>query len=182
MRVVPREAPFVPTLDGRGFVYVAGWPRGPPRCITRTEDAMFEQFARRSVLELEPYGWEASSAVIAARHQLAPTDVLRFDLNTFPSSPPSWHAAMTAIRDADGPQEYADPSYTELTDLLAAYCSMDQAQILVGAGADEILSIIAQTFLDPGDVAVVTAPTYPMHALRPQQLGALVRTCPLAAG
>jgi histidinol-phosphate aminotransferase len=142
---------------------------------------MFEQFARRSVLELEPYGWEASSAVIAARHQLAPTDVLRFDLNTFPSSPPSWHAAMTAIRDADGPQEYADPSYAELTDLLAAYCGVDQAQILVGAGADEILSIISQTFLDPGDAVVVTAPTYPMHALRPQQVGALVRICRLAS-
>jgi histidinol-phosphate aminotransferase len=143
---------------------------------------MFEQFARRSVLELEPYGWEASSAAIAARHRLATTDVLRFDLNTIPSPPPSWHAAMTAIRDADGPQEYADPSYAELTHLLAAYCGVDQAQVLVGAGADEILSIIAQTFLDPGDAVVVTAPTYPLHALRPQQLGAIVQTCPLAAG
>ncbi|CAA9588115.1 MAG: Histidinol-phosphate aminotransferase [uncultured Thermomicrobiales bacterium] len=143
---------------------------------------MLEQFARRSVVELEPYGWEAPNRIIAARHNLPLADVLRFDLNTFPSPPPSWRAAMTAARDADGPHEYADPTYAELTHLLAAYCGVDPAQVMVGAGGDEVLSIIGQTFLDPGDAVAVTAPTYPLHALRPRQLGAVVRTCPLGAG
>jgi histidinol-phosphate aminotransferase len=150
--------------------------------MARTEDAMLAQFARRSVVELEPYGWEASNAVIAARHNLPLGDVLRFDLNTVAARPRWWQAAMTTARDDDGPQEYADPSYAELTQLLADYCGVDQAQVLVGAGADEVLSIISQTFLDPGDAVAVTAPTYPLHAIRPQQLGAVVRTCPLGAG
>ena len=115
------------------------------------------------------------------RHHLPADTILRFDLNTVPSAPPSWHAAMTAARDLGGPQEYADPSYDELTGLLGAYCAVDPAQILVGAGADEILAIICQTFLDRGDAVVVTAPTYPVHTLRPQQLGATVRVCPLDA-
>lgn len=143
---------------------------------------MLEQFARRSIVELEPYAWEAPSTVIAARHNLLPHEVLRFDLNTVVAAPPSWRAAMTAARDDDGPQEYADPSYAELTGLLGAYCGVDPAQILVGAGADEILAIICHTFLEAGDAVVVTAPTYPVHALRPQQLGATVRTCLLGAG
>ena len=143
---------------------------------------MLEQFARRSVVELEPYGWEAPNTVIAARHNLPLADVLRFDLNTFPVRPRWWEAAMTTARDDDGPQEYADPSYDELTRLLAASCRVEQGQVLVGAGADEVLAIIAQTFLDPGDAVAVTAPTYPLHALRPQQLGAVVRTCPLGPG
>ena len=142
---------------------------------------MLAHFARRSVVEIEPYGWEAPNTVIAARHHLPADTILRFDLNTVPSAPPSWHAAMTAARDLGGPQEYADPSYAELTGLLGAYCAVDPAQILVGAGADEILAIICQTFLDRGDAVVVTAPTYPVHTLRPQQLGATVRVCPLDA-
>lgn len=143
---------------------------------------MLAQFARRSVVELEPYGWEAPNAVIAARHNLPLADVLRFDLNTVAARPRWWQAAMTTARDDDGPQEYADPSYSELTQLLADYCRVDASQVMVGAGADEVLSIIAQTFLDPGDAVAVTAPTYPLHAIRPQQLGAVVRTCPLGAG
>jgi histidinol-phosphate aminotransferase len=143
---------------------------------------MLEQFARRSVVELEPYGWEAPNRVIAARHNLPLADVLRFDLNTMPGRPRWWRAAMSAASADDDPQEYADPSYAELTRLLADYCGVDPAQVLVGAGADEVLAIIAQTFLDPGDAVAVTAPTYPLHALRPQQLGAVVRTCPLGAG
>ena len=140
---------------------------------------MLEHFARRSVVELEPYSWEAPNREIAARHNLPLAEVLRFDLNTFPARPRWWQAVMTLARDDDGPQEYADPSYSELTHLLGDYCGVAAAQVLVGAGADEVLSIISQTFLDPGDVVVVTAPTYPLHALRPQQLGATVRTCPL---
>ncbi|CAA9580831.1 MAG: Histidinol-phosphate aminotransferase [uncultured Thermomicrobiales bacterium] len=140
---------------------------------------MLAHFARRSVVEIEPYGWEATDALIAARHRLPADTILRFDLNTVPSAPPSWHAAMTAARDEGGPQEYADPTYDELTRLLGGYLGVAPTQILVGAGADEILSIICQTFLDPGDAVVVTAPTYPVHTLRPQQLGATVRVCPL---
>ncbi len=152
------------------------------RCMARTEDAMLEHFARRSVVELEPYGWEAPNTTIAARHNLPLADVLRFDLNTMPGRPRWWRAAMAAACDADDPQEYADPSYAALTRLLGDYCGVDAAQVLVGAGADEVLAIIAQTFLDPGDAVAVTAPTYPLHALRPQQLGAVVRICPLGAG
>jgi len=146
------------------------------------EEAMLADFARRSVVAIEPYGWEATSATIAARHQLPADTILRFDLNTVPSAPPSWYAAMTAARDEGGPQEYADPTYDELTSLLGDYCDVAPDQVLVGAGADEILAIICQTFLDVGDAVVVTAPTYPVHALRPQQLGATVRVCPLGPG
>lgn len=142
---------------------------------------MLSHFARRSVVEIEPYGWEAPNTVIAARHQLPAESILRFDLNTVSSAPPSWYAAMTAARDEGGPQEYADPTYDELTRLFGDYLAVNPAQILVGAGADEILAIICQTFLDVGDVVVVTAPTYPVHTLRPQQLGATVRVCPLRA-
>lgn len=142
---------------------------------------MLAHFARRSVVEIEPYGWEAPNATIAARHRLPAESILRFDLNTVSSAPPSWHAAMTAARDEGGPHEYADPTYDELTHLLGAYLDVAPSQILVGAGADEILSIICQTFLDHGDAVVVTAPTYPVHTLRPQQLGATVRVCPLRA-
>ncbi len=42
---------------------------------------------------------------------------------------------------------------------------VDPSQILVGAGADEVLDIIAKTFLPAGGRAVVPIPTYSMYGV-----------------
>lgn len=140
---------------------------------------MIERLARRAVLTLAPYEWEASSDQIAARHGLRARDVLRFDLNTSPFPPASWDAAMEAARAERQPNEYFDTAYTELAGLFGDYLQVAPDQLVIGAGADEILDIIAKTFLDNGDTAVIAAPTYSMYAIVARQLGATVHACPL---
>lgn len=140
------------------------------------------QLARRVVIEFDPYAWELSSEAVAARHGLRVEDVLRFDLNTSPFAPAAWDAAMEAARRERMPNEYFDTAYAELTPLLGAYCEVTEDQLLVGAGADEVLDVVAKTFVDNGDQAVVAAPTYPMYAIVTQQLGGELRRVPLAEG
>lgn len=143
---------------------------------------MLERLARRQVLDLEPYSWEESSADVAARHGLRVEDVLRFDLNTSPFPPASWDAAMESARIERQPNEYFDTAYVELAGLLSDYGGVSPANLVIGAGADEILDIVCKTFLDNGDSAVIAAPTYSMYAICARQLGAEIRSCPLGPG
>jgi histidinol-phosphate aminotransferase len=138
--------------------------------------------ARRAVLELDPYTWELSSEAVAARYGLRVEDVVRFDLNTSPLAPRAWDATMDLVRREGLPNEYFDTGYAELTPLIGAYCGVSEDQIVVGAGADEVLDIVAKTFLDNGDRTVVSAPTYPMYAIVSAQLGAGVLPVPLREG
>jgi histidinol-phosphate aminotransferase len=138
--------------------------------------ADLRRLARRAVLDLEPYAWELSSEAVAARHGLRVEDVVRFDLNTSPFAPAAWDEAMEAARREGEPNEYFDTSYAELTPLIGSYCGVDENQLVVGAGADEVLDVIAKTFLDNGDLVVTPQPTYPMYAICSVQLGARVRT------
>jgi histidinol-phosphate aminotransferase len=141
-----------------------------------------EQLARRTVLELDPYVWELSTEAVAARHGLRVEDVLRFDLNTSPFPPAGWDAAMELARREGLPNEYFDTGYAELTPLFGAYCGVPEDHVVVGAGADEVLDMVAKAFLDNGDPVVVSAPTYPMYAIVTAQMGAETRRVPLLEG
>jgi histidinol-phosphate aminotransferase len=123
------------------------------------------------------YTWEPPNRVIAARYGLAEADILRFDTNTSP-------AVLSYLPEAlEGPfdpplHEYPDSTYAELAEAAAAYVAARPDEILVGCGADEVLDIIAKTFLAPGAGSVVPAPTYSMYAVLTQQRGARVVSVP----
>ncbi|HET8626411.1 MAG TPA: histidinol-phosphate transaminase [Thermomicrobiales bacterium] len=143
---------------------------------------MLERLVRRTVREMEPYAWEDSTEQVAARHGLRPEDVVRFDLNTSPFPPAVWDAAMEAARAERKPNEYFDTSYAALAAALSDYCGVPPEQLVIGAGADEILDVVCKAFLDNGDVVVISAPTYSVYAIVATQLGATVRAVPLGEG
>jgi histidinol-phosphate aminotransferase len=123
------------------------------------------------------YTWEPPNRVIAARYGLDEADILRFDTNTSP-------AVLSYLPGAlEGPwdpplSEYPDSTYAELAEAAAAYVGARPEEILVGCGADEVLDIIAKTFLAPGATSVVPVPTYSMYAVLTEQRGATLATTP----
>ncbi len=131
---------------------------------------------------LEPYSWEPSSREIARRHHLPSDQILRFDLNTSPFRPAGWERVLEEECRSGTPNEYFDTSYAELVPLFASYCGVTEDQVIVGAGADEVLDIVAKTFLDDGDAVVVSPPTYSMYAIVSTQMGAGIRRAPLGPG
>jgi histidinol-phosphate aminotransferase len=122
-----------------------------------------------------PYEWAPTARDVAARHGLSPAHVLRFDANlpAFPAALPLTPAAALAARG-----EYPDGSYRELRDAAAAYAGCEPDEVVVDAGADGLLGLVARTYLAAGSVAVTETPTYPLYAVASGIEGAEVRTAP----
>lgn len=119
------------------------------------------------------YAWEATSEAVAARYGLDPATILRFDLNTAPAAPPAidrllasggWHTPLC---------EYPPSDYRLLVEAAAARYRVAPDRILVGAGADEVLDLVAKAFLRPGRGAVLPSPTYAMYGVLTEQRGAV---------
>ena len=124
------------------------------------------------------YSWEATSEEVAQRYGIPVESVVRFDLNTSPS-PPALIQRLIALGRFDTPlSEYPPGDYGRLIAAAAGRYGVGTDELLVGAGADEILDIIAKTFLQVGTVAVVPTPTYAMYRVGTEQRGASVLAVP----
>lgn len=63
---------------------------------------------------------------------------------------------LAALRDLGDPSLYPDGHATALRDKLAALHGLNAAQIVCGNGSDDILTLLAQGYLSPGDEAIHT--------------------------
>jgi histidinol-phosphate aminotransferase len=123
----------------------------------------------------EPYVWAPTVRDVAARHGLSPAHVLRFDANLPAFPAPLGSAAGMALADRG---EYPDGSYRELRSTAAAYAGCDAAEIVVDAGADGLIALVARTYLTRGSIAVTESPTYPLYAVASGIEGASVLAAP----
>ena len=118
------------------------------------------------------YSWEATDEQVAARYGVPLDRIARFDLNTSPT-PPDLAARVVAVgRFASPLSEYPPSDYRCLVDAAAARYGVAPDELLVGAGADEILDLVAKAFLPPGGAAILPTPTYAMYRVVPEQRGA----------
>ena len=124
------------------------------------------------------YSWEATNEEVAARYGLPVDAIIRFDLNTSPAPPEIASRVLAGGRFATPLSEYPPSDYRRLVDAAAARYGVDRDEILVGAGADEILDLIGKAFLPAGGAAVVPTPTYAMYRVITDQRGARVVAVP----
>jgi histidinol-phosphate aminotransferase len=129
------------------------------------------------------YSWEATNEEVAARYGLPVDSVLRFDLNTAPAPPELAQRILAAGRFDLPMSEYPPADYRRLIEAAAARYGVGTDELVVGAGADEILDIIGKVFLPEGSTAVIPTPTYAMYRVLTEQQGARVIPVPrLGAG
>lgn len=133
--------------------------------------------AARRTGTTQVYTWEPSNQAIAARYGVPPAEVVRFDTNTSPAAP-GWLSEILAGPFDPTLNEYPDSEYAELASAAAAYTGVSSSEVLVGAGADEILDIVAKTFLPPDGAAIVPIPTYGMYGVLTSQRPARVLAIP----
>ncbi len=109
-----------------------------------------------------PYIWASTAEEVAARCGLDPAQVIRFDANV----PPLPGVPQVPLGESFAQlNEYPEGTYRELREAAAAYVGVAPEQIVVGAGADDLIGLCARTFLAPGRRAVVAGPTYPLYAI-----------------
>jgi histidinol-phosphate aminotransferase len=129
------------------------------------------------------YSWEATNEEVAARYGVPIDDIARFDLNTAPDPPDLAQRVLSAGRFHTSLSEYPPADYRRLVDAAADRYGVGTDEIVVGAGADEILDVIGKTFLAEGSSAVVPVPTYAMFRVITEQRGARAVLVPrLGAG
>ena len=124
------------------------------------------------------YSWEATDEEVAARYGLDPATIVRFDLNTSPVPPALADRLIAAGKFVAPLSEYPPTDYRALVDAAAARYGVTPGEILVGAGADEILDIVAKVFIPPSGRAIVPIPTYAMYRVLTEQRGATVVAVP----
>ena len=118
------------------------------------------------------YRWAPSSERVAADFGIALEDVKRFDGNVPPapgpaSRPEAVAAALARVN------EYAHGGFPALVDAIAEYAGVEAENVVLGAGADDLILLCARTFAGPGDqVAIDPEPTYPLFRIAAQLAGA----------
>ena len=131
------------------IVYIAGTRLVPVRPIAGT---------------IESYD-APSSEEIARRVGLPVDQIVRFDGNTSPHLLPSTRAEALAGELARV-HTYPHGGYPELERAIADYAGVAPENVVLGAGADDLILLVARSFASPGDqVAIANDPTYPMFPI-----------------
>ena len=106
-----------------------------------------------------------STAEIARRTGLPPDEIIRFDGNTSPQAPPYARAdrlesALARIH------TYPHGGYEGLAPAIAGYAGVGPENVVVGAGADDVIMLVVRSFAGRGDrVAIANDPTYALFGI-----------------
>ncbi len=116
---------------------------------------------RRDIEAMSAYTPTTSLEVFARRLGLEASQLIKLDANENPYGPSP--RVREALANLPNMHVYPDPQSGALRELLADYAGAPAAQILCGAGADELIELILQLFIEPGDCIVNTPPTFAMY-------------------
>jgi histidinol-phosphate/aromatic aminotransferase/cobyric acid decarboxylase-like protein/imidazoleglycerol phosphate dehydratase HisB len=127
-----------------------------------------------------PYRWSPSTADVARRHGVPPEHVLRYDQNT------PWLPGVPQVpvgTSFSRLNEYPDGTYRALREAAAAYvgANVGWEEVIVGAGADDLILLCARGFLTAGSRAFVRSPTYALYAIATRLTGATMVADPADA-
>ena len=119
---------------------------------------------RRDIEAMSAYTPTTSLEIFAQRLGKDVQDLIKLDANENPFGPSP--RVREALANMQHIHIYPDPESGRLRELLAQYISLPSVspeRILCGAGADELIELILQLFIEPGDVVINTPPTFAMY-------------------
>jgi histidinol-phosphate aminotransferase/imidazoleglycerol-phosphate dehydratase/histidinol-phosphatase len=121
-----------------------------------------------------PYAWAPPTDEVARLAGIDPSQVLRFDQNTppLPAATSRPGAIAGALARVSG---YPAGGYRALRRAIADYAGVEPENVVLGAGADDLILLAARAFAGPGDrVAIPAPPTYPLFRIAADLAGAEV--------
>jgi histidinol-phosphate aminotransferase len=115
-----------------------------------------------------------STDEIAERVGLPVGEIVRFDGNTSPQALPSTRSEALE-EELARIHTYPHGGYPRLERAIADYAGVASENVVLGAGADDLILLLTRSFASPGDnVAITNDPTYPMFPISVWVAGANV--------
>ncbi len=125
--------------------------------------------ARKQIFNIKPY--VAGKPIDEVRRELGIENVTKLASNENPFGPSP--LAVEAIHQSLGDLHfYPDSNNFHLKNKIAALTDHDKDGIVVGNGSDEILKLIAETFLNPDDQVITSDPTFSEYHFTATVMGA----------
>jgi histidinol-phosphate/aromatic aminotransferase/cobyric acid decarboxylase-like protein/imidazoleglycerol phosphate dehydratase HisB len=127
---------------------------------------------RSIAAEFKPYAFAPPTEEVARLAGIDPSQVLRFDQNTpsLPLASTRPGAVAGALAHVNG---YPAEGYGALRRAIADYAGVEPENVVLGAGADDLILLCARAYAGPGDtIAVPPAPTYALFRIAAQLTGA----------
>ena len=139
------------------------------------DELRFAELAAPPVRALHPY--VPGKPVEELEREYGISDSIKLASNENPLGPPA--AALAALRDAEATLAlYPDGGGYYLKQKLAGRLGVAEAQITLGNGSNDILAMLAETFLQPGDEAIYDQHAFIVYALVVQATGATAIVTP----
>ena len=147
-----------------------------PEMLTLSEDASPSMAVADHISRLRPY--VPGKPIEEVQRELGLTDVIKLASNENPLGPsPRALEALTAA--AAGVALYPEGSAPALRRAVSQAVGMPEDTLVFGNGSDEVLHLLAVTFLQPGDEIVQGAPSFSMYEIYATQCNAVSIKVPL---
>lgn len=131
---------------------------------------------RSSIDRIVPYVPGKSIEEVAKEYGL--TRVVKLASNENPLGPSP--KALDAVRqEAADVFRYPDGASGELVGLLAQKLDVPQDHLIVGNGSDEVIKLLAEAYLEPGDQVIFADPSFSEYAYAARLMGAEEVAIPL---
>lgn len=96
--------------------------------------------------------------------------------NPLGPSPKAIEAVQTALKES---HIYPDGAVTQLRSAIARHVNTDPSSILPGNGSDEVLTMVAGTYIDPGDYVLIGEHTFSQYAFAARLFDARIQWLPM---
>lgn len=131
---------------------------------------------RDTIMQIKPY--VPGKPIEEVKREFGIDDVIKLASNENPLGPSS--AAKTAMIEAvEKMHIYPDGSGYCLKEAIARKHRIAKENIILGNGSDEIIKLIGETYLEPGDEVIVGTPTFSEYAFVTNLMGGKLVPVPL---
>lgn len=130
------------------------------------------------ILSIRPYKPGKPIEELEREYGISHSVKLASNENPLGPSPKALEAMKKALGDLN---RYPDGGAFNLTQIVAGHLDVPPETIVFGNGSDELIGLLAQTFLMPGDQVVLPQPSFLIYDIMSRSVGAVPVAVPLNA-
>ena len=121
-----------------------------------------DTYLRPHILKMPAYEPILPYEVLSRELEIPMERIVKLDANENPYGP--LPEVRERLADLGNLHIYPDPESRRIREKLAQYHQIPTDNIVIGAGADELIDLIMRLVIDPGDVLINCPPTFGMYA------------------